>query len=372
MGNDRRQDAANDTGENEGLEIHVIGGGRQGPAADGGGLEIGLRIGGETPAVAEVPPEDEVYRLESREQVQARPMSEAGPAVPAGPRARGKRRKGKRPGIGQWTLWMGGLTCVLTVAAVVAAGVISGKKAPPADPDGFALAEEGVKLDAGVKDFLERSGELTADAERLLGRYAAATSVAEVLPLVRDPDRVEATLEDSWQPWGCEPAFSRGAPVQSRIEHEHGRHSIVLTGRRGDFEPFEVAFVEVDGEVKVDWEASEGVGEVRISELRAGARAGGQVVRALVRPGKYFPAEYPEDGFLSYQLSDRAGDHFVWAFVPRGSAPAVELEEVFNENSILLERRTEFRATLRLSGPGPGGGDAFVITEMLHKGWVSP
>jgi hypothetical protein len=39
---------------------------------------------------------------------------------------------------------------------------------------------------------------------------------------------------------------------------------------------------------------------------------------------------------------------------------------------VLLAQGGDTRVTVRLSGPVGVGAKCFVITEMLHKGWVSP
>ena len=62
----------------------------------------------------------------------------------------------------------------------------------------------------------------------------------------------------------------------------------------------------------------------------------------------------------------------MWAFARKDSEVAAALESELNQSSILLEKAAEFRAALRVSGPLREGMNLFVITEMLHKGWVTP
>jgi hypothetical protein len=361
------------------LEVRVIGGGPALPAgAAEGGLEIGLRIG--AGALAERLPETVVAvpRLEvtdREEPLPARPMSEVGPAEPRVPR--GGRRK--RRGLAHWTVWMAAGSCVLVVAAVVGLLVAGKTKAaraskasPPAAAAPVRVAAKPAPLTEEQRFFLEHSGELIAAAEALLERYAAATSVAAVLPLVRDAERVKPRLEELWQPWGAGVPYAPGEDPVSFINEESGRPAICLAGRKGDFSRFELVFVREGGELKLDWEASLGLGEVRISELRAGAPVAGRIVRAVVRPADFHPAEFPEDRFRSYQLADAAGEHFVWAFAPAGSAVAAAFEAQFNEGTVLLKKSGEIRATVRLAAAGSAGANCFELTEMLHKGWVSP
>jgi hypothetical protein len=366
-------------GGHGGFEVRVIGGGRAVPAAAGeGGLEIGLRIGAE--ALAERLPEGEapVPRLEAVERdeqpVAARPMSEVGPAEPRVPRGRRRNRRG----LGHWTLWMAAGSCAVVVAAVtglLAAGKAKAARTSKTEPEAGAPAlavGKSPPLDPRQQYFIEHSGELIAEAQALLARYAAAATVTEALPLVRDAGRVKARMEQLWQPWGAGDPFAPGEEPVSYLSGESGRPAICLAGRKGDFSRFEMVFVRDGEQLKLDWEASLGIGEVQVAELRGGAPAAGRDLRVVVRPADFHPAEFPEDRYRSYRLSDATGDHFVWGFAPVGSAVAAALEVEFNEGAVLLKKSSETRATVRLVEASGAGANCFELTEMLHKGWVTP
>jgi hypothetical protein len=262
-------------------------------------------------------------------------------------------------------------TCVAAVAAV-AGLMIAGKDTPSAPEPEMTFATK-TALDQEKQSFLEDSPAVAREAETLLRRYAAARSVAEVLPLVRQPEAVKDRLEALWKPWGSEPALAAGSAVESMILDGEGRPALMLSGRKGDFSRFGTVFIREDGRVKLDWEASEGIGEVQVAALREGREVvKDALVRAVVRPGGFYTPEFPEREYRSYQLLDAASQEFVWAFVRLGSPAAAALTAEFNEGSVLLEKAAEVRATLQVSGPLREGVSLFVITEMLHKGWVTP
>jgi hypothetical protein len=371
----KRKDSDEGGGGRGDFQVRVICGGREAPAGGGGGggLEIGLRIGSgqaRDPARA-LPAGDPVHRLEVADgsgPLAARPMSEAGPAVPRISRGGRQRRRG----LAHWTGWMAVASCGVAVAAV-AGLLVSGRSGSPhvgSGPDYVFEQEEA--LDDEQEYFLVNSGELAGEAEALLERYAAVTSVEQALAMVRGAARVRARMERLWQPWGPGARFAGGEEIQNFIMQGAGRPAICLTGRKGDFSRFELVFVREGERLKLDWEASHGIGEVQIADLQGAVPAPGGVVRAVIRPATFHPAEFPEERFRSYQLSDAGGEHFVWAFTPRGSVIATALKQEFNEGSVLLESRGETRATVRLAGSGNPGLKCFEITEMLHKGWVTP
>lgn len=369
----RKNDSAESGDRRSGFQVHVIGGGAAVPAGGvASGLEIGLRIGAGMPAERAsgeaVAPS--VLRLEpggEAEPPRARPMSEAGPGDPTVQLAR--RRRGL--GVKGWTGWMSAASCVLAVAAVVGL-LVRGKSAPKAaDAEANFVFEEEGRLDAEHEDFMVNSGRLIAEAEALLDRYAGATSVEQALRRVRDAERVKERMHRLWQPWGGGATLALGEAAQGEVE-TGVRPAIRLSGRRGDHTPFVMSFVRDGDRLVLDWEASFGIGEVQIAELRAGAAAERALVRAIVRPDSFYTRAFPEESFRCYQLLDAAGEVGVWAYAPRDSAAAAALAETFNEGSVLLATGSDTRATLRISGPSEAGGKSFVITEMLHKGWVSP
>jgi hypothetical protein len=220
--------------------------------------------------------------------------------------------------------------------------------------------------------FLVHSGELIEEAEALLESYAAATSVEQVLPMVRDPERVKERMARLWQPWGPGPMLAAGEEIEGSVMDDSARQAIRLKARRGDFTPFEMLFVRVGERLKLDWEASYGMGEVQVAELQQGVVADGRVVRGVIRPADFYTLAYPDTDFRSFRIVDASGDHFIWVFARLGSEVAKTLEREFNEGTVLLEKSGQIRATVRLSGSEGDSGKCHEITEMLHKGWVTP
>lgn len=368
----KRNEVAENGARRGAFEVRVIGAADPVPGESRvAGLEIGLRIGDGGAAGRPLPGEEApVLRLEADGEPEAplgRPMSEAGPCDPAVTLAR--RRKGL--GVKGWTGWLSAASCVLVVAAVLGLllrGKSASESAAPATTYEF---EEEQALDAAEEDFVKNSGALIAEAEEVLEHYAKATSVEQALRRVRDPERVKERMRRLWRPWGGPSTLAPGEPAQGEVE-TGGRPSIRLTGRRGDFTPFVLNFVREGGRLVLDWEAGFGIGEVQIAELRDGAAADGALVRAIVRPDAFYTRDFPEEAFRSYQLLDATGEIGVWAYAALDSAAAAALAETFNEGSVLLEGGSDSRVTLRVSRVERGAAKGLVITEMLHKGWVSP
>ena len=376
----KRTDSEETGGSRGGFEVRVIGGGslaRAKPPAAGAVVETGIVIGGRVlhERTAAEDGETPVLRLEvdsDGDELKAKSMSEVGPAPPRSP---SKRRGGKRYGLQHWTLWMAAGCCLISILAV--AGVMLQRKSAAKDrPESGAGADAPavpVTPEEAERDFfVTHASELQEAAVEILHRYAAAGSAADVLPLIRDPERVKTALLERWKPWGATPSFAPSAQVSGGVDIGGVRPLVVLTGSKGDFSSFEVVFVREEGKLLLDWEATAGIGGIQISELKSGARAEGDIVRAVLHPADFFTREHPEEKFSSYKLADSSGENTIWAYVPVDSTVAGILKKELNENSFLMEKSTRLAGTFRVTGPVGAGGTQYLITEMLHKGWVSP
>lgn len=362
-----------------GFEVRVIGGGtafRPEARTGGTGAETGVVIGGRVSRPSVAPEEDEapVLRLEVEQDgdsLKVKSTSEVAPASPAQP---SEKRGKKRRGLQHWTLWMAAACVGITILAVGAV-MFHKKSSALASPPPHAAPEEAPVVltpEEIERDFfVSHASELISASESILRRYAAARSAEEVLPLVRDPERVRASLSAKWKPWGVEPPFA-SSPITGGVDATGLRPNITLMGSKGDYSGFEAFFVRENGKVVLDWEATAGIGDLQIPELKAGAGAKNSVVRGFLYPSDFFTSEYPEGEYASYKLTDASGENVVWLYAAAGSEVAEQLKTELNEGSYLIERSSRLAGTFKVSGPGTPGGDRYLITEMLHKGWVSP
>lgn len=377
----QKRTETSDTEDGRGnFRVRVIGGGSSSAAAmreedPRSGLQIGLRIGSTT-ARTSVPDDEEdeepVRRLEADDvepPVKARDMSEVGPAEPRTSSKPGK----KRWNLKNWTIGMSVGSCLVAAIAVVAQLV--GRSAPAASAAEIPVAPASVDPHKQEIDYLvTHYATLVPEAEELLQKYAAAKSPADILPLIRNAGTVGPRMTPRWKPWGEGTPLAYGEKLENIVEYKAAWPSLLLRGKKSNFDPFELHFVREAGALKIDWEASEGMGDCSIQELQGGFKAENAIVRAKVTASKFYTPLFPESGYRSYQLSDFSRYDFVWAFAPLNSPEAAVLSEALDENSKILKDKKSKVATvtLKLSGPKAEGAKIFLITGVLHKGWVTP
>ena len=375
---ERKRDLAESGASNGGLEVRVIGSSAPaavGLAKEGGpGVEVGVVIGGSRPRARQQadPEEGPVLRLEAGDQeepLKARDMSEVGPAAPLTESRSAKKRRDRLQRV---TVWMAVGVCGIAIVAV--GGVMAGRKA---DSEKKAAVEEAAPepVDTAAVErerFVADAGTLINRAEDALRRFAGAKTAEEPLPLLRDAERVKPGFLREWKTWGVEPAFASSQPFESDIDTASPRPSIVVSGMKGDFSQVRAVFVREGDKVLLDWEATTGAGDLDITDLKAGKEAKDAVVRAVISTAAYYTPDFAETKYSSYRLTDESGEHFTWAFAGIGSPAGKALNLELNEGSFLMQKNSSIGFTLKVSGPVRPGSNQYLITEMLHKGWVSP
>jgi hypothetical protein len=217
---------------------------------------------------------------------------------------------------------------------------------------------------------LDSSSE--ADARKLLATYAKATTVEEVLPLIRSGQALADRLKLDWQPWGLAPDWQPPVLAVWEVSAEGGRSHGLLRGNRPDFSRFRAYFVREDDALKLDWEATAGLGDASFETLQKGMGTGGKL-RAYVKLDNYYSQLLAEDAYHSFRLKAPDGEQVVWGYSKQGTPADAALLKIFEPSVIDGEAKSELPITLRLE-PGPENcqKNQWLIREMLHIDWVSP
>ena len=217
---------------------------------------------------------------------------------------------------------------------------------------------------------LDSSSE--ADARKMLATYAKATTVEEVLPLIRSGQALADRLKLDWQPWGLAPDWQPPVLAVWEVSAEGGRSHGLLRGNRPDFSRFRAYFVREDDALKLDWEATAGLGDASFETLQKGMGTGGKL-RAYVKLDNYYSQLLAEDAYHSFRLKAPDGEQVVWGYSKQGTPADAALLKIFEPSVIDGEAKSELPITLRLE-PGPENcqKNQWLIREMLHIDWVSP
>lgn len=346
------------------------------------GAEISLRI---EPQVAEPTEKDGVARLEINEfgsrvvrltavadaplPVPRQVIPPPDPAKSDDSAAAGSRAWGSGPLRGRhWYVGAVGVLSVVVMGLIVAFNRAGGRDQElPAPPVIAAVAELPGPVSAPAGR-LPVTGDCGEEARGILIRYARATTAAEVLPLIRDPETLAARVADDWKPWNVPLDWRPPEPLAWSLGGEPGREFGVVEGSLPAGDSFRVYFVRTgDGRLQLDWEASTGKGEATFSDLVAG-RVGGRI-RARAQAADFHTEALPVGDYHCFKLISPYSPHAIWAYAPRGGSVGELLGGLMATGGSAAERAV----TVRLERPPPGGmPQQWLIAEVSHLEWVAP
>jgi hypothetical protein len=316
--------------------------------------------------------------------VKLEPLSEAGPfqankVIPAmelTPQAAPLRLHGEGKDWGYARkhplLWLlgGGLGVAASVIAALAVQelYLMQRQKLKAHPGAWLQVEKvEVAQRAEIDELSEES------ARTMVAAYATADTPAKVLPLIRDAERLASRLTHDWQPWNAPPTWQPARDAEWKVSAEGGKCHGLLSGLKPDFAKFRVCFVREGENLRIDWEATEGMGDTSFDALQRGVGSGG-LVRAYIAPENFYSITYPDAQFCSFKMLAMDREQVIWGYARVGSPEAEAMLKVFAAKEFLGGMASAEQAmTVRLA-PGLKGSqkNQWLIGELLHIDWVSP
>jgi hypothetical protein len=214
-----------------------------------------------------------------------------------------------------WMLVGGAALFALIVAGVVMT-MLNGGKAPPVGTLPSAappIPPQEKAADAPLSDV----AFLTA-AEPLAAKFLSATSIAELLPLVRNPQTAEPRLR-SMYPDGKIEAPGMGAFNPTSEVTRHGQAMTVKVRTRELDEKPMAFFLTTEG-LKIDWESWVGWSEMPWDEFLTTKPVAGKLFRVWLSPVDYYNFAFSDDlKWQSYLFESPDGEHSVYGYVERAS-----------------------------------------------------
>jgi hypothetical protein len=160
--------------------------------------------------------------------------------------------------------------------------------------------------------------DFLAAAEPLAEKFLSATSGADLLPLVRNPQTAEPRLR-SMCPDGKIEAPGMSAFNTTREVVRHGRAMSVKV-RTNDLDEKPLVFFMTPEGLKIDWESWAGWSEMPWDEFLATKPASGKLFRVWLSPVEYYNFAFADDlKWQSYLVESPDGEHAVYAYVERAS-----------------------------------------------------
>ena len=193
------------------------------------------------------------------------------------------------------------------------------------------------------------------------------------MPLVARAHEIEPILCRYWKP-GLVARMAGLDPQLIAVSGQtDGRGFFQIQGNDERGRPYCAYFVEEDGALKLDWEATTGFCPIAFADLENAALVEPALLRVTVARASYYSPAFPEDRYAAYRLTDSLDQGVLWGYVLRDSQVQQALDRVLGAADSLIAEESVARVTLKLQRqPGHKIKNQFLITEMLHNDWVMP
>jgi hypothetical protein len=255
-----------------------------------------------------------------------------------------------------WMLAGGSGFLALAVAAVLLA--MRRKDQPlPTVP---ALANEAAAPVSQAPVFSEPA--FLAEAETLAKRFLDATTIDELLPIVRHPDITGPRIRAFHPDGTLEPAGMSAFNINAELVPVGSGYTVQL--RTGEYAEKSMALFPTPDGAKIDWESWVGWSEMPWADFIRTRPTEAKLFRVMLGPVDYYNFNFTDDRkWRSYRLVSPDGEHSLYAYV--------ELDSVLDARLRPSPDNKQIPLTLSLRYPPDSDSPNQVLVEKWHAdGWV--
>ena len=251
--------------------------------------------------------------------------------------------------------------------AVILAGVVismnAGRKASaPVGSVPAAVPVQEPKSPEPIKPAMANDAAFIARAEPLTRKFLAATTVEQLLPLVRNPGTAEARMRGF---------YPEGKPIPVGISKFNVTGEVTTKGdcksvdiMTDNFDNKRLVFVNVAGDLKIDWESWVGWSEMTWADFRNSKPDSAKIFRVTLSPVDYYNFDFlDETKWQSYRLVSPDQENSLYGYVERGGELDKRIRPGPDSSSIPLMLKLKFpKGTL--------SNDQVEIESVVSDGWV--
>jgi len=283
------------------------------------------------------------------------------------------KKKRKRDAEHSWgdgqrvTLWwvLSGFVAILVVSFLL---VQDGKSRLPSAP-----VEEPRRFVSELPDEDSQIVELLAMGQSAVAELVALIQQAEGPPeeaakvMMRGPDSV--ARREAWRARvGLHAAVKDDGVIRLMAIHIGELDYLLVSGLRNDYTKYIAYIVEVDGELRLDWEATEGYCPLLPDEVMKMGEGEEFEMRVLASPSSFYTPIFPEDDFACVLLSHLDREHYAWGYVRRSSP---EHDLLVGALSSPVTKMVADRVRIRVArGPEGALSRQVEVTAVLGVDWL--
>ena len=227
--------------------------------------------------------------------------------------------------------------------------------APPVEEE----EEEPVDLPEVMK---RSETEFFDEARPLARKFLEARTIAEMLPLVRNPEEVEPKMKRQY-PDGVIDAPGM-SPAENREPVNYRGKFASMAVRTRDQEVKQLAFTDTPDGLKIDWESYVGWSDMTWEEFLKTKPTKPQIFRVMLKRAEYYNFNFANDvEWQSYRLVSPDGEHLLYGYVKRDSPVNRQVKPDDKKSELAMTLSLKFR-------PGETSRNQVVIDRCIDDGWV--
>lgn len=227
------------------------------------------------------------------------------------------------------------------------------------------LPEEELEESVELPKIMQRSeAEFLALAQPIAEAFFAASEVGQILPLIRDRDRVEAHIRAHYPDGKIEPTGISKFNSTGRVSYRDSFAAVAI--QTDDFEKKQLAYVDGADGLKIDWESWVGWSEMPWDKLIESRPASPVLVRAMLKWVDYYNFNFSDESkWRSYRLVSPDGEHTLYGYAARNS--------LLDQRLRPGEQSATVAVTLKIRFPEETESrNQALIDEYVSDGWVIP
>ncbi len=225
------------------------------------------------------------------------------------------------------------------------------------------VPEDELEAEVTLPKVMKKSeADFLAEAEPLAKAFLEAERTEDILPLIHDPARVRRNLrtfypEDTIEPMGLSKFNSTG-----QVSYKDSFAAVtVLTP---DYEKKQLAFIDGEDGLKIDWESWVGWSDLPWPKLVESRPRKSVLVRAMVKWVDYYNFGFSdEDEWRSYRLVSPDGGTTLYGYVERNSLLDQRLRPGEPTATVAVTLTIHFRENEQAP-------NQVVIDSLVSDGWV--
>jgi hypothetical protein len=221
--------------------------------------------------------------------------------------------------------------------------------------------EEPIEL---PKIMRRSESEFLSLAQPMAEAFLTATSIEQILPLVRDRERVRPHILARYPDGKIEPGGLYKFNVAGQVTYKDSFAAVSV--QTGDFQRKQLAFVDSAEGLKIDWESWVGWSELPWDKLIESRPTRPVVVRAILKWMDYYNFGFTDESkWRSYHIVSPDGEHTLYGYAERNS--------LLDQRLRPPEQKASVAVTLKIRFPEEGENrNQALIVEYLSDGWVLP